>query len=72
MSKIDPQEYYINYLKTKSLGRNQKDLQDKLDHIASKATNVKSVKGKIQLNPNNSLHNEWYEEDYIIKCELTL
>lgn len=38
-------------------------LQDKLNYITSKASSVKTVKGRIKLNPNNPQHKAWYEDD---------
>lgn len=42
----------------------ERPVQQKLDYISSKAPIVSSVDGKIELDPNNPLHREWYEEEY--------
>lgn len=39
------------------------DLQMKLDFITSKADNLKTNKGMIELDPNNEKHREWFEVD---------
>lgn len=52
-------------LKMTAILKNEKlaDLKCKLNLITKKATPLQGNKDMIELNPNNSQHKEWFEED---------
>lgn len=39
------------------------ELQSKLDFITKKADTLKTNKGRIELDPDNERHQEWFEVD---------
>lgn len=45
------------------LEKKRNDLQSKLNKISAKAPALKTNKGMIELNVNNSKHREWFETD---------
>lgn len=45
------------------LEKKQEDINEKLARISAKASPLKTKNGMIELDPNNPLHIEWFDDD---------